>query len=233
MNHELNIKVIKHSERLDQEKIIIIINAWSKSRWVYKLIARGISKNFGYMQYFLPMNILTADVDLTREKFHLFVQKVMNDIQELTAKKEREIYVVGQSLGTNLAMMLVDQINVKKVVLTVPGVNLPEALWAGVSTQFIRRKMEKQGIDLIQLKKRWADISPDYYFKKFGLKPEYLIRLSKIDRTIPYTNGLRLVELMKSKKIKVKVEETFIATHALSCGLDGFFPKRFISFFKE
>lgn len=219
-----------NKQRIDQKKIIIIIGAWTRQNWLYDILDKEVPAEFGYISYSLPFSILSSNAQKTKKKFFKFIEQVLKDIRKLKGKKK--FYIFAQSLGTTFAMILADKIRFEKIVLTVPGDNLADCFWQGDKTQKLRKKMEKQGMTLEELKKIWKPISPDNYFKAKSLKAKYLIQLCKKDNVIPYKNGQQLIKLMKTKNIDLKVEESEFLSHDLDCVFDILWPKRFLDFLR-
>lgn len=182
--------VKKINKRLNQNKIIVLIDAWTEPESLLYLIKGSIPEEYGYIQYVYPDNILCSDPLKTRENFHQLINIIIKDLTNLENKKPRSIYLYGQSLGGLFCMIVSDKIQIEKVMLIVPGYNLAEAFWLGVETQELKNQMiKKYKMTLSKLKREWKSISPDHYFKRKSFETEYNIILSKNDRTIPISSG--------------------------------------------
>jgi len=195
-------KITKTSKRLNKKDIVILLHGWSAPHYLLNVVKRNIPKNFGYIQYRYPKEMLNSDPINTRAHFFQLIKKITDDLKRLNKKKKRNFYIYAQSLGTDFAMVVADEVKIKKIVLVLPGNNLAEAFWKGIKTRLLRKKMQKKGMTLEKLKKIWGPISPDSFFKKNGLEPEYFLVLSEKDKIIPYKNEKALVKMLKRKKVK-------------------------------
>lgn len=221
------IKITKIKERLNSEKIIVLIDGWSSYESLYLLMRNTIPEKYGYIQYAYPDKILNSDPIKTKDNFNNLINTISNDLKKLNNKKPRTFYLYGQSLGGLFCMIVSDKINIKKCMLIVPGFNLAEAFWLGASTQGLKEEMiKKHKITLPKLKKEWAEISPDYYFKNKSHCTEFSITLSKIDKVIPIENGKRLIKLLKEENIKTHVSWTNLP-HQLEMLKEGIYIDNF------
>jgi len=221
------IKIAKIKERLDKEKIIILVDGWSSYESLYLLIRNTIPNDYGYIQYAYPDKILTSDPAKTKDNFKYLIETITNDLKKLNKKKNRTFYLYGQSLGGLFCMIVSDKINVKNCMLIVPGYNLAEAFWKGASTQGLKEEMiKKYQTTLPKLKKEWKEISPDYYFKNKSYNTNFSIILSKNDKVIPIENGRKLIKLLKEENIKVHVSWTNLS-HQLEMLKEGVYIDNF------
>jgi len=227
------VKVSKISDRLDREKIVVLIDGYSSYQYLYFLLRKSIPSKYGYIQYHYSEKILCSDPVETKENFLYLIDKIINDLESLKNKKPRSFYMYGQSLGGLFCMIISDKIKIEKVKLIVPGYNLAEAFWEGESTKKLKNKMVKNyGITLPFLKKCWEEISPDYYFKNKSHDTLFDITLSKCDKVIPISNGEKLIELIKEKNIKLNLSWTNLS-HQLEMFKEGIFIKDFKKWIKE
>lgn len=81
-------------------------------------------------------------------------------------------------------------------------------------------------ITLSQLKKCWAEISPDSYFKNKGHNTEFYITLSKCDDVIPISNGKKLIKFLKEENIKAHLSWTELS-HKMEIIKEGLFVDNF------
>lgn len=202
-------KIETASKRLNKDKILILVDGWGFNKYFYFIIKKFIPRDYGYIHYSYPDEILNKDPINTRNNIIQLIELIETDVNNLIFVKSRSIYLYGQSLGGLFCMILADRINIKKVMLVAPGCNLAESFWFGESTQNIKNEMIKnRHINLEELKEKWGDISPDYYFKDKSLNSKLFIILSTIDKSIPISNGKKLIELIKQKNIPFKLSWT-------------------------
>lgn len=221
------IKITKIKERLNSEKIIILIDGWSSYESLYFLMRKSIPKDYGYIQYAYPDKILNSDPEKTKKNFLNLINTIKNDLDKLNNKKPRSFYMYGQSLGGLFCMIVSDKIKIEKVKLIVPGYNLAEAFWLGASTQKIKDEMvKKHRTTLPKLKKCWAIISPDHYFKNKSHNTEYYITLSHKDIVIPISNGKRLIKFLKDENFKTHISWTNLP-HQIEMLKEGIFIDEF------
>lgn len=222
------IKITKIKQRLAKEKIIILIDGWSSYESLYYLMRKSIPKEYGYIQYAYPDEILNSNPEKTKNNFLHLINTIEADLNKLNSKKPRSFYMYGQSLGTLFCMIVADKIEVRKARLIVPGYNLAESFWKGVSTQDIKKEMiEKHKTTLSQLKNCWAEISPDYYFKNKELNTEFSITLSRCDNVIPVSNGKKLIKFLKKENINMHLSWTELS-HKMEIIKEGVFIEEFI-----
>ena len=176
----------------------------------------------------------STDAIETKNNFLDFIKHITKDLRKLNKIKKRNFYFIGHSLGGLFGMIIADKIDVKKMVLLVPGYNLAEAFWHSKSKQttFCREQMIKNGMTLKKLKELWKTISPDHYFHKKAIKSEYYIKLSKKDKVIPYKNGLELIKKLEKKKTHMILKTSYLP-HTLTVVFYTIFPKEIIRFLKK
>jgi esterase/lipase len=155
-------KITKIKDRLNKEKIIVLVDGWASFASLYFLMREFIPEQYGYIQYAYQDKILCPDPLKTKDNFSHLINTIIKDLNNLNEKKPRSIYLYGQSLGGLFCMIVADKIKIEKVKLIVPGYNLAEAFWKGESTQGLKNEMIKNyGTTLPELKKYWKEISPD------------------------------------------------------------------------
>lgn len=121
------IKITKIKERLNKEKVIILIDGWSSYESVYYLMRKSIPEEYGYIQYAYPDEVLNSDPEKTKQNFLHLINTIEDDLNKLNNRKPRSFYMYGQSLGTLFCMIVADKIKIEKIRLIVPGYNLAES----------------------------------------------------------------------------------------------------------
>lgn len=221
------VKIKKIKNRLNNDKIIILVDGWSSYESLYYLMRESLPEEYGYIQYAYPDKILCPDPIKTKENFLHLINTVVGDLDSLKKKKPRTFYMYGQSLGGLFCMIVADKVQIEKVKLIVPGYNLAEAFWLGKSTQELKNAMiKKYNTTLPKLKKEWKEISPDNYFKNKSYNTEFNITLSTNDVIIPISNGKKLIKLLKEENIKTHVSWTHLP-HQLEMIKEGLFIDNF------
>jgi predicted esterase YcpF (UPF0227 family) len=222
-------QIKKETKRINNNKIIILLPYWSSygtKKNSFDKIKENIPKEFGYISYFFTKDIINSNPLLTKKYFNRFLSQVIKDINKV---KTRKFYIYAQSLGGLFAMIISDKCDIKKCILINPGNNLAESFWNGTATTELKKEMENKGITLKKLKKIWNTISPDFYFKNKSKNTEFYIKLSKIDKIIPYKNGKKLIKLLKQNKINFKLHQNFLS-HSFSLIYESIFPKTTLNF---
>ena len=198
--------------------------------YTFDSIKAYIPNDFGYVHYFFSVDLINPNPILTRKYFNQLISDIYKDIKKIQNKqKKKEFYIFAQSLGGLFAMIISDNIEIKKVSLICPGDNLADCFWNGTATREIRIKMQKSGIKKEELKKVWLKISPDYYFKNKSKKTKFYIELSKNDKVIPYKNGKNLIRILKNKKINLEINEIGLP-HELALMEEGPFFRKSLDF---
>jgi esterase/lipase len=227
------IKITEISNRLDKEKIVVLVDGWLSFESLYFLMRESLPKEFGYIQYAYPDKMLCPDPLKTKENILHLINTIVKDLNKLKRKKPRSFYLYGQSLGGLFCMIVSDKIKTEKVMLIVPGCNLAESFWQGESTQELKNKMvSKYKVTLPQLKKYWKEISPDYYFKKKSHETEFSLVLSRVDKVIPISNGKKLLKLLKEDNIKYTKSWTNLS-HKFEILEEGIFMSHFKKWIKS
>ena len=220
-------KITKIKDRLHQDKIVVMLDAWASNESLYFFMRESIPKDCGYIQYAYPDKILYPDPLRTKNNFQHLINTILKDLTNLKNTKPRNFYLYGQSLGGLFCMIVSDKIKVEKVMLVVPGYNLAESFWLGNRTQTLKNQMIKtSNISLHKLKNEWKEISPDFYFKNKSHNTEFNIILSKNDKVIPISNGKKLIKLLKDKNIKTHISWTNLP-HQLEMLKEGIFIDNF------
>jgi hypothetical protein len=196
---------------LEKENIVVLIGAWQTPDFLYCLLKKSIPSEYGYIFNSYTQDILNADAQSTKQNFVQFIEQIMKDLNDLQKTKPRDFFLYGQSLGGLFCMITADKIDVKKVMLVVPGANIAEAFWNGTKTRRLKQKMEKNGMTLDKLKDYWKEISPDYYFKNKSRQAKFYIVLSSKDKIIPSDNGRKLIEILKRERIEFELTETALS----------------------
>lgn len=219
--------------REDKKDMIVFLPPKTMLGYLFA-VKRKIPKDFGIIEFQYPKKILTTDAIETKNNFLDFIKHITKDLRKLNKIKKRNFYFIGHSLGGLFGMIIADKIDVKKMVLLVPGYNLAEAFWHSKSKQttFCREQMIKNGMTLKKLKELWKTISPDHYFHKKAIKSEYYIKLSKKDKVIPYKNGLELIKKLEKKKTHMILKTSYLP-HTLTVVFYTIFPKEIIRFLKK
>jgi len=219
--------------RKNNKDLIIFLPPKAKIDYLFAL-KRKIPETFGIIEFQYPKEILTPNAIETKNNFLDFLKHVTDELKKLNKKKKRNLYFIGHSLGGLFGMIIADKIDVKKMVLLVPGYNLAQAFWKSKSKQTIycREEMKKNGMTLKKLKELWGPISPDSYFHKKAFKSEYYIKLSKKDKVIPYSNGLKLIKELEKKKTHLILKTSYLP-HTLTVVFYTLFPKEIIRFLKK
>ena len=229
----IKISVIK--QRIEKEKIIVLIDGLGTINHFYYLIKKFIPSKYGYLQYSYSKNILNENSLETKENFLQLLEKISKDLADLEKIKKRTFSMFSCSLGGLFCMILADKIKVKKMMLVAPGYNLAEAFYFGQGkrTKKIKKKMiEKYLITLPTLKETWKEISPDSYFKEKSHQTEFFIILSKNDGVIPTSSGQQLIDLLEKEKIKSKIIWTNLS-HRIICLKELLFIKNFKKWLSE
>ncbi len=174
-----------------------------------------VDRGFSYLHYQFPREILSSDYGLTINNFNNINDLIIEDIRKVKEEYEfSEIHIMGASVGTSNLFTVVNNNSdlFTKVVAIVPGNSLAECTWKGISSQNIRKGLEKQNINLPFLEEQWKDFAPQSNFENLKDKKLY-IYLSKADKVIPYVCATKLVELLRQNDIPFTLKENKYLGH--------------------
>ena len=183
--------------RTNKKKILVLIHPWSTVKNLFYLVKKNLPNEYGYLEYYYSKDILNSSPITSSNNCKKLINKIVSDLNKLNQKKEKEVYIYSESLGSAFAPVIAERIKVKKIVMIVTGDNLAECFWKGKETRYLRNQMQNKGVTLGILKEVWKDISPDYAFQTLSKEAKYYIKLVKEDATIPFIHGLKLIKILK------------------------------------
>ncbi|RLE42792.1 hypothetical protein DRJ48_02695 [Candidatus Woesearchaeota archaeon] len=167
--------------------IILFFPFWGGKPWHYKILYRFLCKSATCVFYDYSTDILSSDVEATREN----IIEVLNDARS-TIEDYKRASVFGSSLGSFIALLLAaSEPKVEKIVLNTGGASLAEAVWLGEATKNIKKRLEEKGWSLTKLKEAWSILEPNLLAINNRL---FLIMQSLHDNTILKENQMRLLE---------------------------------------
>jgi len=201
----------------NSKRVYVILPGWYQSpTWLYKILKNRIfSRGYSYVYYSFKPEILSTNLNLTKNGFSEISKKVALEIKSLK-RKFSEVVLIGISLGAVSASMIANKSpELDKLVLVCPGNSLAESLWYGTRTRDIEEDFVKRKISLKNLKKIWKNLAPENNLNNLHNK-EILIYISQSDIVVPYKNGKKLIYEMKKKKLKPIVKENKYLGHYLT-----------------
>ncbi|MFA5953122.1 MAG: prolyl oligopeptidase family serine peptidase [Candidatus Pacearchaeota archaeon] len=162
-------------------------------------------KGISCVMYEFPCGILSYNSKLTESNFLKLNKIIKKDIEDYKSRYNfDEIIVSGTSLGGILAFLVSNGNKlVNKLVLIVPGYDLAESLWFGIVTRKLRKRYEKNNVNLKKLMSLWKSITPYKNFDKLDDKKIFIFA-SKSDRVINFSQVEKLCKEFKKRKYNFK-----------------------------
>ncbi|MFH1408364.1 MAG: prolyl oligopeptidase family serine peptidase [Nanoarchaeota archaeon] len=195
-----------HSHRKGAKGIYFLIPGWQgtfKESKIYLLRDSIHRRGYATLEYELPTDFLSHDVQLTYDRFMTFRDLVRADMDRLKGSYD-EMNIMGTSLGcVNSTMIANDRTDISKHILIVPGHCLAESLWLGHLTQILKEQMDEEGMSLPKLKMLWHHLAPE---NNLDLSGKIYVHLSEADAIIPYSCGNALVKAMEQKGLQPHVK---------------------------
>ncbi|MFH1207465.1 MAG: hypothetical protein V1668_02555 [Patescibacteria group bacterium] len=178
------------------KKVYIILDPWHINPALFYFVERKIKKSrASYIHYSFAPDILTADPELTRQRFETFSRQIRDELEEFSKLNAiNHITIIGVSLSCVTASLIAsDNPLVTELIMVVPGYSLADSMWNGLRTRNVRVAMEARGIRLVELQKQWKKLAPEYYLTQLKDKKLKII-ISRTDRIIPASFGKRYAE---------------------------------------
>ena len=214
---EMDVKSFIHKEFTlkSKKELVIFVSPGFKEPFSFLLKRRVLKKNKSFLEYYFTTRIVSSDYKLTKEYFERAKIRITKDIHRIS-HRFKKVTLIGMSLSCANALMIADNNKeIDKLILVIPGNCIAEGVWKSVRTKKIKKEFEEQGINLRKLKEYWKDLNTKNNANNLRVK-EIIIYLSKADESIPYENGMRLVNDLKSKGLKIKLRENERLGHYLT-----------------
>jgi len=193
----------------NSKKCIIVLHGWGGFSWYFKIVLSPFFFFFFFVFYDYTADILNPDPYKVLENFRLFKKEIGDLIYKLKKSGKEEFVIFGTSLGAFLACYFSNFFpEIKKLILNLIGSKLSETVWLGVSTKKIKQKMEESNWTFEKLRRLWQEIEPENNIPQ-RKNIEYLIFISKKEKTIPFRLCEEFVGQLKGKKIKVYYNKYF------------------------
>lgn len=211
----------------NNKKVVFLLVGWKSKIWRYYLVILVLLLNgFDCVAYEYDLDILSPNVKKTASSFDNVSEDIFKTINEFKEKGYEDIALFGTSLGTLLSMIVANKTkHVKKIILNLTAASLAETVW---SWDFI----DKQKITLTSLNKSWKKLSPINNINNV-LGKQFLIYLAKNDEVIPYSQGIKLTDELKNKKIKYELVINKYGNHVLAGFLNLLRYKKYIDFLNK
>lgn len=211
-------------------KAYVLLGPWHSSTYLFHPLKNEIlDSKFSCLQYNFIPDILSPDVEGTIKYFEAISQNIRNDMEEICDRHGiKDFVVLGCSLSSVTASMVSSNNGlVKEVVFVGPANSLAKAMWNGLRTANIRRVMEKNGVTLPYLERRWENLAPQKYSKGFKGKRVKFV-LSQSDIIVPYPLGKEFADGVKQYASEVIVKENKNLGHYLTIIKFCFMPDGFL-----
>jgi pimeloyl-ACP methyl ester carboxylesterase len=215
-NDMVDVNVIRASPK---GRAVIIVPHWNSTASSYTAMGRLIARcGFAVFVITLPHHsprggdsnqqvandFLNADLGVAIRS----VRQSVADINLLTGWLEKKgyekIYLIGVSLGSCIASLATafDR-RIRKTALLLTAGDFAETVWDGRATAHIRETIERH-IELSDLKKIWAILSPLNFVKKFAEnKADVLVVSGRRDQVVPFRLAADFVRAMTDADVQV------------------------------
>lgn len=170
-----------------------------------EFIKRKIISSRDTEVYVIPKTIVQPNPRLTRE----FLERITEEAINQNLGREREINLLGISLGNAPAYKFANVFSVDRFVSVVPGSFLPECIWESIAT---RRMAENSGYSLNDYKEALDDFSPIRNLDSLSAN-SLEVYLGRFDRMIPYSRGKELIEGMRKIGLNPKTQTYPLSGH--------------------
>jgi dienelactone hydrolase len=202
------------------KKAVVVLPHWNGPADGYLALCRALARlgisalriSLPYHDYRMPAELKRADyavssnicrtLDATRQA----VIDVRSCFDWLQAKGYERLGIIGTSLGSAYACLVSahdDRVSVN--VFNHCSTYVADVVWAGLSTQHIRKSLEEH-IDLDRLRQAWIAVSPVSYMEKFAAqKQKSLFIYAAYDTTFPPELSRDIVAKMRDYSVDHKV----------------------------
>ncbi len=187
----------------------LLLPPWHMPSLLFYFVKRKLKRlGFSYIHYDIRSDVLSPDVDSTRNYFKEIEKEIGADMKRWEERFNTEHFVIiGFSLGCVMASM-VSGLNskIRALILVVPGSSLAESLWRGLRTIKLKRVLRGEGLTLTELEKDWEELAPEQYVRNLKDK-KVRVLLSRADKVIPYYLGKRFAEEIRKECSDVEIRE--------------------------
>ncbi len=212
----------------DSTTLVVGIPSWGENLGKWSNIKKILKQsNISFIIYEFPREILSDNSPLTIEIFQNINKTVREDIKILKSKYNfRKCIMIGSSLGSAYGSMIYkENPDISSIIFVCPGNNIAQNLWTGLRTQHLRKSYQKQGFNLVKLKKDWHDLSSENNMP--DINTTFYLYYGKTDQIAPYLDSKTLTTTLKAHGIKV-IEKDFYAGHYILLIRFLLFPKKFL-----
>lgn len=193
-----------------RERAVIVIPHWSAAPGAYDAVG-AILALAGFTTYVMTLphhgsrgasgapkianDFLNADLGVAIRSIRQSVCDIRSLISWVSGKGAKEIHLIGVSLGSCIASLATAfDARVSKSCLLLTAGDFAETVWRGRATRHIRAEIDSY-IDLAQLRRIWAILSPSNFVARFREnRSRFLIVSGKIDEVVPFDTASRFVD---------------------------------------
>jgi len=170
----------------NRKRAVVVLPHWNSPADGHNILSRGLSLlgisalrlSLPYHDYRMPAELRRADyavsanVCRTMDAARQAVIDVRCSLDWLETQGFERLGIVGTSLGSAYACMAsAHDPRIAVNVFNHCSTYVADVVWTGLSTQHVRKGMEKH-IDLDRLRKAWMAVSPVSYIDKFAARKQ-------------------------------------------------------------
>jgi len=187
--------------------VIIVFGGWGMKQWQLWLLGQLFATyHYKAIMYTYDPTILLGDPEQVVQRFLELEQDVLKTLGTLPKREQKNISMLGVSLGTIPAFMVANEIkSVKKLVINLSGSDLAEIVWGwnkGAGS-LIKDRLLTQKVTLNELQKSWFGLSPIHNLAALPGK-KVLLYLANQDKLIPFAYQQQLLQSLKDAQIQTE-----------------------------
>lgn len=199
-------------------KVVFVFSGWRNTQWHFWFVSKALQA-YGYKAfvYTYDDSILTPDAKQTVENFATVKKDVLQRIHALPKKEQKNMSVLGVSLGTILAFMVADEVPaVTKIIANLTCADVARVVWSWENIEKgFKEQLRKQKITLPRLQTIWASLSPINNLSTIQRK-DVLLYAAEKDEVIPYEEAKALIEACKAKNPRTEAIINSRHSHVMS-----------------
>jgi pimeloyl-ACP methyl ester carboxylesterase len=203
-----------------KHRAVIIVPHWNASQDSYVAMARALSW-LGFSAFVLTLphhnsrsasptrpianDFLNADLGAAIRSVRQSVCDVRSLVSWLYSENFVEVHLIGLSLGSCVASLAAAfDARLASTSLFLTAGDFAETVWNGRATRHIRAALDSH-VELAQLKRIWAIISPSSFLDYFRKSNARLLMVNgRRDKVVPFYSTTRFVEELREAGVSLQ-----------------------------
>lgn len=191
----------------NNKKVVFIIAGWYMKLWSIWPVAKILEKNGYYcICYTYEYSVFSTNIPKTIHNIHLIKNDILKTINQLKKKGYTNFSIASVSLGGVINMLVANESkDVKKIIFNTGGADIALNVWTSSTTRGkFKEEIISQGYTLESLREAWQSINPLDNMENLNDR-KFLVYLSKKDKAIPFSNGMKVVYELQKKKCNYRL----------------------------